>query len=120
MSARVIRDSFQSMGFDTLTDGRKAFVNLDAPTLLADGGGLFEPSAVVVELLETVAVTPEATGMCQSLRDRGYAIALDDFVPGGPAEALVPLASFVKLEVLALDERTLTSEPMWKWISLRQ
>ena len=109
VSARVIRDAFQSIGFDTLTDGRKAFINLDAPTLLADGGGLFEPSAVVVELLETIAVTPEVTGMCQSLRDRGYAIALDDFVPGGPAEALVPLASFVKLDVRALDERTFKS-----------
>ena len=45
--------------------------------------------------------------MCASLRDRGYAIALDDFVPGGPAEALVPFASFVKLDVLALDQPTL-------------
>jgi EAL and modified HD-GYP domain-containing signal transduction protein len=41
--------------------------------------------------------------MCTSLSQRGYAIALDDFVPGSPAEALVPFARFVKLDVLALD-----------------
>lgn len=109
ISARVICDVFQGIGFETLTDGRKAFVNLDAQTLLADGGGVLDPSAVVVELLESIAVTPEVIGMCESLRDRGYAIALDDFVPGSPAEALLPLASFVKLDVLALDAPTLAS-----------
>jgi hypothetical protein len=43
----------------------------------------------------------------QSLRQRGYAIALDDFVPGSPAEALVPLARFVKLDVLTLKREDL-------------
>jgi EAL and modified HD-GYP domain-containing signal transduction protein len=57
----------------------------------------------VLEILESVQVTPDVVAMCGSLRDRGYALALDDFVPGSPAEALVPMARFVKLDVLEFD-----------------
>ena len=34
-------------------------------------------------------------------RSKGYALALDDFVPGSEAEALLPYARFVKVDVLS-------------------
>ncbi len=112
VSARVIGDALLGIGFDTLTDGRRAFINLDVQTLLADASGLFDPEQVVLEILESVSVTPAVEAMCRSLHDRGYALALDDFVPGSAAEALVPLARFVKLDVLALapDELQTTTK----------
>jgi c-di-GMP-related signal transduction protein len=110
VSARVIGDALLGIGFDTLTDGRRAFINLDMHTLLADASGLLDPDQVVLELLESVAVTEDVLAMCTSLRERGYAIALDDFVPGSAAEALVPLARFVKLDVLALDHEVIQQE----------
>lgn len=109
ISARVIGDALLGIGFETLTDGRRAFINLDGRTLLADASGLLDPDQVVLEVLESVEVTPEVIAMCESLRSRGYAIALDDFVPGSPAEALVKYARFVKLDVLALTGDTLTA-----------
>ena len=104
VSARVIGDALLGIGFGTLTDGRRAFINLDMQTLLADASGLLDPDQVVLEILESVAVTPEVIEMCTSLRERGYALALDDFVPGSAAEALVPLVRFVKLDVLTLAD----------------
>ena len=101
-SAQVIGDALLAIGFDTLTDGRRAFVNLAAETLLSDASSVLDPELVVLEILEGVEVTPEVLAMCESLVARGYAIALDDFVPGSPAEALLPFAKFVKLDVLAL------------------
>lgn len=38
--------------------------------------------------------------MCRSLQRRGYALALDDFTPGCPAEALLPYAKYVKIDLL--------------------
>lgn len=102
LSARVIGDALLGIGFDTLTDGRRAFINLDGHTLLADASGLLDPDQVVLEILESVEVTGDVVAMCESLRGRGYALALDDFVPGSAAEALVRYARFVKLDVLAL------------------
>src|SRR6185436_3732480 len=57
---------------------------------------------VVIELLETMAVTDEVVAICKSLRTQGYALALDDFVPGSDAEKLLPYVKYVKLDVLAL------------------
>lgn len=103
ISAKVIADALLGVGFETLTDGHRAFINLDMRTLLADASGLLDPDQVVLEILESVAVTPEVQAMCESLHERGYTLALDDFLPGSPAEALLPLARFVKLDVLALE-----------------
>lgn len=108
-SAKVIGDALLGIGFDTLTDGRQAFINLDEGTLLADASGVLDPEQVVLEILESVEVTPEVVAMCHSLHERGYAMALDDFVPGSSSEALVPLARFVKLDVLALDRELLVA-----------
>ncbi len=102
-SAQVIADAVVAIGFDTLTGGGRAFVNLAAETLLADAGAVLDPELVVLEILETVAATSEVVAMCESLKARGYALALDDFMPGSSAEALVPHAAFVKLDVMALS-----------------
>jgi EAL and modified HD-GYP domain-containing signal transduction protein len=102
-TARVIADALVNIGFDALTDGRRAFVNLSADILLHDAGSVFDPGRVVLEILENVEVTSGVVDMCRSLHARGYAIALDDFVPGSAATALMPFAQFVKLDVLALS-----------------
>jgi len=102
-SARVIGDALLAVGLETLTDGHWAFLNLDADSLLSDAATVLAPDQVVLELLEHVPVTPEVVDAVISLSERGYAIALDDFVPGSPAEVLLPFARFVKLDVLALD-----------------
>ncbi|MCC6990065.1 MAG: EAL domain-containing protein [Acidobacteria bacterium] len=101
-SAQVIGDTLLAIGFETLTNGHRAFVNMASETLLSDASSVLDPEQVVLEILENVEVTPEVIAMCASLRKRGYELALDDFEPGSPAEALVPHAKFVKLDVLAL------------------
>ena len=61
---------------------------------------LVPPGDVVLELLETIEVTPELIEACRRLEASGYLLALDDFVPGSAAEALIPFVSFVKVDVL--------------------
>jgi c-di-GMP-related signal transduction protein len=101
-SARVLSDALVGMGLETLTDGRRAFLNLSHDVLLSDASSLLDAKAVVLEILEDVAASPEVVAMCRSLRRRGYQVALDDFVPGSEAEALLPFADIVKLDVLNL------------------
>jgi c-di-GMP phosphodiesterase len=102
-SARVLSDALVGMGLETLTDGRRAFLNLSREVLLSDASSLLDPSTVVLEVLEDVAVTPEVIEICRSLTHRGYTLALDDFVPNSDAEQLLPYAAFVKLDVLTLS-----------------
>lgn len=108
VTARIISDVLTGPGFDALTGGARAFVNLDGESLLADAAGVIDPEQVVLEILETVPVTPRAVELCASLHQRGYTLALDDFVAGSDAEVLVAYARFVKVDVLATPAEQLT------------
>jgi EAL and modified HD-GYP domain-containing signal transduction protein len=102
-AARVLNDAVLTLGLERLTGGRRAFVNVTRQLLLSDLASLLPAPAVVLEVLEDVEVDAEVIAACRHLRDQGYAIALDDFVPGSGADALLPFAKYVKLDVLALS-----------------
>lgn len=99
-SARVINDALLSLGLETLTSGKFAFLNVSHQVLLRDVVTVLPPEGIVVELLEDIPVSPEVEHACRTLQSRGYEIALDDFIPGCSAEALLPYATYVKIDVL--------------------
>lgn len=100
-SSRVLSDAVLALGLDRLTGGKPAFVNFTRTLLVSGAGVLLPPTALVIEILESVDVDAEVVAICRRLRARGYGIALDDFVPGSGAEALLPYAAFVKVDVLS-------------------
>lgn len=108
--ARVLTDAVLDIGLDTLTGGRLAFINLTRALLVGDGSTIVPAGGAVLEIREDVSIDPEVTRKVQELRAAGYRLALDDFVPGSDAEALLPFVEFVKLDVLALSEALLESE----------
>jgi|KBSSwiS6_1023812.scaffolds.fasta_scaffold15737_1 EAL and modified HD-GYP domain-containing signal transduction protein len=105
--ARVLTDAVLSLGLDVLTSGRPAFLNFTRSLLMNGAATLLPPTSVVIELLENIAIDNDVVEMCRGLHNKGFALALDDFEPGSPAESLVPYASFVKVDVLNVpaDER---------------
>lgn len=106
MSSDVIIQSFLEIGLDRLTGGRPGFVNFGREMLLARLYEALDPASVVIELLEDVETDAEIASACAQLVESGYTLALDDYVPGGSQDALLGLASIVKVDVLAhsLDE----------------
>jgi c-di-GMP-related signal transduction protein len=105
-AARVLTDACLTMGLETLTMGLPAFVNLSRPLLLSCAGTLLPPPATVLELIESMEIDQEVIEACRSLHGMGYALALDDFTPGSPAEKLLPYVKFVKVDVLATSPTT--------------
>lgn len=99
-TARVLIDALLSLGFDNLTDGRPAFINFTRSTLLSDVAMQVPPSQLAVEVIETVDIDADVVNACRRLHQRGYLVGLDDFVPGSPAEELLPFVSFIKMDVL--------------------
>jgi len=100
-SASVITSAMLDLGLDTLTSGRPAFLNVTGSLVIEKIDALVPPSHVVLELLETIEITDELVAACRRLKAKGYALALDDFVAGSAAEALLPYVSFVKVDVLS-------------------
>jgi c-di-GMP-related signal transduction protein len=100
-AARVLSDAVLTLGLDTLTGGRRAFMNVTRQMLLNDLVTVMSPETIVVEVLEDVGVDDEVIEACRKLRERGYALALDDFTFQTGAVALLPYARYVKVDVLS-------------------
>jgi c-di-GMP-related signal transduction protein len=94
-----------SLLFDyaALTGGRAAFINCTRNILLRDIITLLPRDRVVVEVLEDVPADEETLAACDRLRQAGYSIALDDYVPTPNTLRLLPFADIVKVDFMATD-----------------
>ena len=103
-AARVLSETVLNIGLDTVTAGLPAFVKLTRPLLMNDAATLLPPANTVLELSGDIAADDDVVDACHRLRSLGYVLALDDFVAGSNAEALLPFAKFVKVDVVATPE----------------
>ena len=97
----VISNTLCNMGTEWLLKGKLAFVNMELPMLMSSFSTLLPNDKVVIEVLETVQVSKEVLERMTELKEAGYRFALDDFHYLPESEPMLPLASFVKLDVLA-------------------
>jgi len=99
-SSNLIVDSTMLFDLQTLTGNAKAFINLDRAALLNDVALLLPPDRTVIEILESVEPTPEIVAACRNLCDRGYTLALDDFVDHPKWAPLTSLVKYLKVDFL--------------------
>lgn len=99
-TAHVINDSLNVLGLAGLVGGAKAFVNFDREGLLRGDYQLLPSNVTVVELLEHVEPDDEVLGACRAVKQKGYALALDDFVGQPGYEPLLELADIVKIDFM--------------------
>jgi len=85
-ASRATLDSSLMMGLDVLCDGRRAFLNCTGDTLIKGLVTLLPSTSTVVEVLETVPADPDVIVACRNLKEQGYMIALDDYVPTTPGK----------------------------------
>lgn len=107
MSAQVIVASLLDVGLGTITGGTTAFVNFSQRELDNETWKLFEPSAIVIELLEHIECTQKTLAVCRRLVQSGYRLALDDYVYSDENRPLLDLASIIKVDVLGRSRQEL-------------
>jgi c-di-GMP-related signal transduction protein len=107
-AASVLTGAILDLRLDMLTDGRTPFINVTRSMLVNGIATLLRPSLAVFELREDITVDVEVIEACRALRESGYRLALDDFVPGSPAEALLPFVSYVKMDTLVMTRADVT------------
>jgi len=105
-AARVLSDAVLAVGLETLTNGRRGFLNMSRGHLLGNMASLLPPKAVVLEIISGTEVDADLIAACKGLRAKGYSLAIEDFVPDSPACALLPHTNFVKVDALSTDAAT--------------
>lgn len=94
----VIANSFFLIGIETLTNGRRAFINFTANSLKNNIPAILPKELVVVEILEDVIPDESIINVCKNLKENGYLLALDDFVFRPEYKPLIELADIIKVD----------------------
>ncbi len=105
-SSEIMIESFLGMGLEKLTGSCRAFINFTESLLTQNVATLFPREQLVIELLETISPTDEIIESCRYLKEKGYTLALDDFVFSPEFLPLMDLADIIKIDFLAssIDE----------------
>lgn len=104
-TAQVLVNAVIDIGVEKMAGQELLFINCTRGILMSEP--IIPPNRCVLEILEHVDLDDELLERIDTLRRRGYRIALDDFTLGGKLAAAVPLADYIKLDVLALSEAEL-------------
>ena len=102
-SAEVALDAFLEFGLDALAGGRRAFVNVTREVLLSEFCRERPAGQVVLEILEDQPCDDDVEHAVRDLADRGFLIALDDYIDDDPRQRLLPWTAMIKLDVLGVD-----------------
>ena len=97
-TARSVHVAFHEFDIQDLVAHRKLFINVSREWLLNPHLLPPHPQQVVVEVLESVEADTEVLHALQQIRAQGYAIALDDFVLNEGTQALLDVATLVKID----------------------
>ncbi|GAB3244085.1 EAL and HDOD domain-containing protein [Chitinimonas naiadis] len=103
-SAAVMQHAFSGLGLQSVLEDKLGFINLSEPLLHSDAIEILPRERVVLEILETVELSPVVIERCRALKAAGYRLALDDVIRFDEAQrAILPLLEVVKLDVLAMQ-----------------
>jgi EAL and modified HD-GYP domain-containing signal transduction protein len=99
-TASVIINALSSFGLAHILGEHRGFINLDLELLMSDSLELLPREKVVLELLETLEVTPELVERCRDLKEKGFCLALDDHAYDPLYSELYTIAEIVKVDLL--------------------
>jgi c-di-GMP-related signal transduction protein len=100
-TSKVLSNTFFAMGVDQVLGGKRAFINFTQDLLLQKVPMMFPRERVTVEVLENVSPEPEVVSACREIGEKGYEIALDDFLFQEELRPLIQLANIIKIDFVS-------------------
>lgn len=100
-TSKVLSNTFFTIGIEQLTGNHLAFINFTKDLLLQYIPRLFPREKLVIEVLEDVEPDEEIVNACKTLSQKGYQIALDDFLYRPEMKDLIALAHIIKFDFRA-------------------
>lgn len=109
-TANVIVSLFNEMGVQSVLGKEIGFINVNAEMLMSDMLQLLPNDRVVIELLETIEITPRILDQCRQLKRAGFSLALDDFaIMHEQYRELLPMVDVIKVDLMQVPNDALTS-----------
>lgn len=99
-TSKLLSNTFFTIGMERVSAGKKAFINFTQDLLVRKYPLMFPRENVTVEVLENVVPDLEVVEACSEIAEKGYEIALDDFVYAESLEPLIKLSRIIKVDFL--------------------
>jgi len=96
----VINTAFGVIGLKELVGTKRAFINFTGALIKEKIASLLPKNALTVEILENIEPDREIIEACRELKQKGYQLALDDFVLADKFRPLVEIADIIKVDFL--------------------
>lgn len=107
-TAATLINTFVTFGIDNLTNQKPAFINFDENYIIDDVPAIFKDQ-LVVELLETPDTCDILLDKCKALREKGFMLALNNFVFRPEYEPLLDYANIVKFDFKTLSDEDVSN-----------
>lgn len=99
-TANVIVNTLSGFGAREILGGHQGFINVELDLLMGDALEILPREMVVLELLETLAVSASLVERCRQLKEAGFTLALDDHEYSPLYEELYGIVDIVKVDLL--------------------
>lgn len=107
-TATVITHAFSEFSMADALGPYQGFIKVDHGLLFSDLINALPPQAVVLEILETVPVSPEMLARCEQLRQSGFVLAARESSQSlGRDRPLIALADIIKVDISNVDPEQL-------------
>lgn len=97
-TSSLLSSSFFTIGIEQITGGRKAFINFTESLILQEVPLLFPCEKTVVEVLENVRPLETVLLALRKMSEKGYMLALDDFIFQDSLQPMIQLADVIKID----------------------
>lgn len=98
------------LGLENVIGSSLGFFNIDAVVLMSDFVKFLPCQKVILEILETVRVTPEVVARVEELSKAGYKFALDDVVEySEELRKLLPYVSIIKIDIAGMKREDIAA-----------
>lgn len=97
-TVKLIENTIESKQRHEFTNKKPAFINFTLETLKNGYPLQFHKDTVVVEILESEQPTNELLQVCKNLYNKGYEIALDDFIHHQQWHDFFPYIKIIKID----------------------
>ena len=94
----LIYNAFFAMQIEDLTEGKVGFINFTDAMVRDLVPEILPKEQLVIEILENSIVDQDLIQACIRLKEKGYILALDDFVLNPSFEPLLELVDIIKIE----------------------